>query len=110
MTQPEFNVEWSDFLAALVVEQVEFVIVGAHALAFHGRPRATGDLDVLVRPAHWAAVRACEKAMTTALPFTEEEVGVVKGHLGSASRILPSLGLPRGPSSESLSSGRRGST
>ena len=28
----------------------EFVIVGAHALAFHGAPRFTGDLDILVRP------------------------------------------------------------
>ena len=25
-------------------------IVGAHALAFHGAPRFTGDLDILVRP------------------------------------------------------------
>ena len=29
---------------------VEYVIVGAHSLAFHGRPRYTGDLDILVRP------------------------------------------------------------
>jgi hypothetical protein len=29
---------------------VRFLIVGAHALAAHGRPRATGDLDVLVDP------------------------------------------------------------
>ena len=29
---------------------VQFLIVGAHALAAHGLPRATGDLDVLVRP------------------------------------------------------------
>jgi hypothetical protein len=30
--------------------KAEFVIVGAHALAAHGLPRATGDLDILVRP------------------------------------------------------------
>jgi hypothetical protein len=29
---------------------VEYVIVGAHSLAFHGRPRYTGDLDILIRP------------------------------------------------------------
>jgi hypothetical protein len=28
---------------------VDYVIVGAHSLAFHGRPRYTGDLDILVR-------------------------------------------------------------
>ena len=30
--------------------KVEYVIVGAHALAFHGAPRFTGDLDIFVRP------------------------------------------------------------
>ena len=34
----------------LNARNVEFVIVGAYALAFHGAPRFTGDLDVLVRP------------------------------------------------------------
>lgn len=29
---------------------VEFVVVGAHAMAANGVPRATGDLDILVRP------------------------------------------------------------
>jgi len=29
---------------------VEFLVVGAHELAAHGHVRATGDLDVLVRP------------------------------------------------------------
>jgi len=29
---------------------VEYVIVGAHSLAFHGRPRYTGDVDILLRP------------------------------------------------------------
>jgi len=38
-----------DFLTALSAAGVEFLVVGAHALAAHGRVRATGDLDVLVR-------------------------------------------------------------
>jgi len=44
---PDFN----EFCALLIDHRVEFVIVGAYALAFHGAPRFTGDLDVLVRPA-----------------------------------------------------------
>lgn len=44
--QPDFR-EW---LALLSAHEVEFVVVGAHALAFHGVPRFTGDLDVLLRP------------------------------------------------------------
>lgn len=48
--EPEWNEDFADFVAALLAEDVDFVIVGAHALAVHGVPRATGDLDVLVRP------------------------------------------------------------
>jgi hypothetical protein len=38
-----------EFLELLNSSGVEYVIVGAHSLAFHGRPRYTGDLDVLVQ-------------------------------------------------------------
>ncbi len=37
-------------LAALLRANVEFVLIGAHALAAHGIARATGDIDVFVRP------------------------------------------------------------
>ena len=43
---PDFN----EFCGLLRARHVEFMIVGAHALAFHGHPRFTGDLDVLIRP------------------------------------------------------------
>jgi hypothetical protein len=42
--------DFDEFIASLTVHGVEFVIVGAYALAFHGAPRFTGDLDVLIRP------------------------------------------------------------
>jgi hypothetical protein len=42
--------DFSDFLAALIKHKVDFVIVGAFALAHHGAPRATGDFDIWVRP------------------------------------------------------------
>jgi hypothetical protein len=42
--------DFDEFCALLSAREVEFVIVGAHALAFHGAPRFTGDLDVLVKP------------------------------------------------------------
>lgn len=44
------NEDFRDMLQALNDAGVEYVVVGAHALALHGMPRATGDLDVLVRP------------------------------------------------------------
>ncbi len=37
-------------LSALSAEGVEFILVGAHALAAHGFVRATQDIDILVRP------------------------------------------------------------
>ncbi len=42
--------DWSEFLSALKCHGVRFLLVGAHALAAHGRPRATQDLDLLVAP------------------------------------------------------------
>ena len=42
--------DFDEFCALLTAREIEFVVVGAHALAFHGAPRFTGDLDVLVRP------------------------------------------------------------
>lgn len=50
MTPPEFSQDFDDLLAALNDVQAEFVVVGAHALAIHGHVRATGDLDIHVRP------------------------------------------------------------
>ena len=42
------NQDFLDLLLALSAHNVRFLIVGAYALAIHGRPRATGDLDVWV--------------------------------------------------------------
>ena len=42
------NPDFVDLLRAFVAHDVRFLIVGAYALAVHGRPRATGDLDVWV--------------------------------------------------------------
>ena len=42
--------DWREFLELLNSRGVDYVIVGTQSLAFHGRPRHTGDLDILVRP------------------------------------------------------------
>ena len=42
------NQDFLDLLRAFIDGNVRFLIVGAYALAVHGRPRATGDLDVWV--------------------------------------------------------------
>ena len=39
-----------ELLALFNTTGVEFLVVGGHAVAFHGRPRLTDDLDLFVRP------------------------------------------------------------
>ena len=50
MSEPILHDDFKDLLVALQEAGVRFLIVGAHALAVHGVPRATGDLDVFVSP------------------------------------------------------------
>jgi hypothetical protein len=42
--------DFRDLLALFNAHGIEYVIVGGYALAFHGAPRFTGDLDILVKP------------------------------------------------------------
>jgi hypothetical protein len=42
--------DYYDFVKALNECRVEYLIVGAYSLAFHGFPRATGDIDFWIRP------------------------------------------------------------
>jgi hypothetical protein len=46
MALPE---DWRAFIESLNSNGVEYLVVGAVAMAHHGFPRYTGDLDVLVR-------------------------------------------------------------
>ena len=49
---PELHLtgDWSEFLRLLQKHRVRFLVIGAHALAAHGRPRFTGDFDLFVAP------------------------------------------------------------
>ena len=56
--------DWREFLLALLSENTKFLLIGAHALAFHVEARLTEDLDVFVEPSHENAerlLRALEK-------------------------------------------------
>jgi hypothetical protein len=54
------NQDFLDLLRAFIDRDVRFLIVGAYALGVHGRPRATGDLDVWVDPTPDNAARIME--------------------------------------------------
>lgn len=53
----ELPEDFRDLLIELADAGAEFVLVGGHAVAFHGHPRATKDMDVLIR----ASVSNAEK-------------------------------------------------
>ena len=53
MMNPHFN----EILSELSDAGVEYLVVGAFAVAAHGNPRATGDIDIWVRPTRENAER-----------------------------------------------------
>jgi len=44
------NEDYKEMLQSLLDQKVEFIVVGAYALAAHGFPRATGDMDIWIKP------------------------------------------------------------
>ena len=53
----DVNEDFVDIAKGFIDNGVEFLIVGAYALAAHGFPRTTGDIDIFVRPAPENAAR-----------------------------------------------------
>ena len=57
------NPDFRDMLSALLEESADFLLVGAFALAAHGLPRATGDIDIWIHRSPdnaervWRAIR-----------------------------------------------------
>jgi hypothetical protein len=68
------NRDFAEMLDALSAAGAEFLIVGAHALAAHGRPRATGDLDLWVRPTKANAERVWQALVRFGAPLNELRV------------------------------------
>ena len=46
----EVQKDFKEFFALLNAHKVDFMIVGGYALAYHGAPRYTGDIDVFIKP------------------------------------------------------------
>lgn len=63
--------DFRDLLSAFNARRVDYLVVGAHALAAHGHVRATGDLDVWVRPDPANAARAIEALRDFGAPLQD---------------------------------------
>jgi hypothetical protein len=70
----EVNEDFVDMLTALTGSQVDFSIVGAYALAAHGVPRATGDIDIFITPTAENARRVYEALLEFGAPVSAHGV------------------------------------
>ncbi len=52
--------DFEDFVALLNNNNVDYMIVGGYALAFHGKPRHTGDLDIWIDLSNDNAIKMVE--------------------------------------------------
>jgi hypothetical protein len=68
------NPDFVDLLRAFIAADVRFLIVGAYALALHGRPRATGDLDVWIDATPDNAARVMRALTSFGAPLADVSV------------------------------------
>ena len=69
--------DFRDLIAEFNARNVEFLVVGAHALAAHGYVRATEDLDLWVRPDLENATRVIQALVAFGAPLhdlTQEDL------------------------------------
>ena len=69
------NEDYRDILFAFAEEKVRYLVVGAYALAVHGHPRATGDIDLWIEPTASNAssvVRALEAFLSSPININKE--------------------------------------
>ncbi|HWG35514.1 MAG TPA: hypothetical protein VN650_15210 [Gemmatimonadaceae bacterium] len=83
--------DFRDFLRELMAANVQFLVVGAHALSVHGVPRATGDLDVWMRPDGDNAARLITALERFGAPTTELNISAADF---SKPEMVAQLGVP----------------
>jgi len=88
---PVLNTDFRDILLALNESQAQYLLVGAYALAVHGIPRATGDIDLLIN----STLDNAERVFTalTAFGAPVENHGVTAAQLAVPGTIYQ-IGLP----------------
>ena len=66
--------DWKELIASLKSHGVEFLVVGAHALAFYARPRFTEDLDLFIRRSDENADRLTDALHDFGIPVNRSAV------------------------------------
>lgn len=83
--------DWDDVLAALAQSGARFLVVGAHAMAVHGVPRGTQDLDVWIDPTPENADRVWRGLAQFGAPL--EDLAITREDLRRSETVIQ-LGLP----------------
>lgn len=65
------NRDFEEMLGALLEADADFMVIGAHAVAVYARPRATGDLDIWVRPTPSNAERVWNALVSFGAPLDQ---------------------------------------
>ena len=75
--------DFREFLRLLNEYQVEYLLIGGYAVAYHGYPRATADMDIWipVRPQNAEKVVAALKAFGFAVPELSAELFLKEGQI-----------------------------
>ena len=81
--------DFDEFIGSLIAHGVEFLIVGAYALAFHGAPRFTGDMDIFIRPTLHNAARLLNALAAFGFP-----VAALSPEAVADRRKMLQMGLP----------------
>lgn len=85
----EFDEDFSEFVALLARHDVRYMIVGGYALAAHGLPRATGDLDAWI----WTDSTNAHRLLLALDEFGFGGVGIEHDDLTSPDCVVQ-LGYP----------------
>lgn len=85
----EIQKDFKELLELFNAHNVEYMIVGGYALAFHGAPRYTGDLDIFINP----STANAQRIIKTLDEFGFGSVGLSVNDFITSDKIVQ-LGVP----------------
>jgi len=83
------NRDFKEFIASLNESEVRYLVVGGYALAFHGHPRYTKDLDVWI----WSDSSNAERVVAALAAFGFESLGLSADDFREPDQVIQ-LGYP----------------
>ena len=85
----ELSRDFRELLASFAANGVEYLVVGGYAVAVHGAPRATGDIDLWVRP----TAENARRVLVALVHFGFGSLGLVESDFSRADHVVQ-LGYP----------------